>query len=387
MVRHPVVQRRIASLLLLPLLLAGCGGRPAGPPPEDGLPVVAGSWEQLPESPLLPRGNASAVWTGSELVLWGGAAVDPTAPTCPATADCLAPEPGPESGQVAAYDPATRSWRTLTGTPPGYGRSFWAAGRIRDQSTAYDPATGTATPYPPNDLLVYAQAQVVGSDLVTVGWDYGLGELDGVGQVAAASLDLTDPRAQWRQVEWPLPPPGAESLATATDGTEVLVLSEASTPDVCDGRDDYCHRLLRFAPASGTWTDLGVSHERLASFASSGGHVYATLSAPPGSTDPTIDVVEVDPSDGSPTPIGTVDTWSARLLVSDGGRLAVLGDRDVLLPTDDGDWERLPEVPGDPSSAVFVWAGEDLVVWGGAATAGDPGSRNSADGWVFRPPP
>jgi len=35
-------------------------------------------WHQLPGAPLLPRGNAAAVWTGKSLIVWGGELSFPT---------------------------------------------------------------------------------------------------------------------------------------------------------------------------------------------------------------------------------------------------------------------------------------------------------------------
>jgi hypothetical protein len=36
--------------------------------------VAADRWEGLPVAPLAPRARAAAVWTGRELIVWGGEA-------------------------------------------------------------------------------------------------------------------------------------------------------------------------------------------------------------------------------------------------------------------------------------------------------------------------
>lgn len=64
---------------------------------------VADSWDLLPESPLEPRGWHAAVWTGEEMVIWGGA----TGLGC----DYQYPSDG------AAYDPNAGSWRPMTSSP------------------------------------------------------------------------------------------------------------------------------------------------------------------------------------------------------------------------------------------------------------------------------
>lgn len=73
--------------------------------------VGAGDWEPLPPSPLSPRGNSIAAWTGSEALFIGGQSTpDCEDFTCPA----LDP---PDEVDGAAYDPATRSWRTISLAP------------------------------------------------------------------------------------------------------------------------------------------------------------------------------------------------------------------------------------------------------------------------------
>jgi hypothetical protein len=64
---------------------------------------VQDSWRELPVAPLEARGWHSAVWTGSEMVVWGGA----TGLGC----DYGYPTDG------AAYDPATNSWRPIASSP------------------------------------------------------------------------------------------------------------------------------------------------------------------------------------------------------------------------------------------------------------------------------
>ncbi len=70
-------------------------------------PAVSGAtttprWRALPKAPIPGRYAASAVWTGKEMVVWGGRV------------------PGKEAATVgAAYDPATRKWRRIAAAPAG----------------------------------------------------------------------------------------------------------------------------------------------------------------------------------------------------------------------------------------------------------------------------
>lgn len=117
----------------------------------DGQPRSAGaaynpttdSWRTLAGSPLQARHEAATVWTGTEMVLWGGS-----------------PSPGPGFAPFsdgAAYNPTSDTWRLIAASPLA-GRiapAVWtgsemivAAGRTKDgdgpfafaDGAAYDPA-------------------------------------------------------------------------------------------------------------------------------------------------------------------------------------------------------------------------------------------------------
>ena len=62
---------------------------------------AAGTWREIPESPLEPRGALEAVWIGDEFMVFGG----------------TDPETGGDLIDVAAYDPEADAWRTLPDLP------------------------------------------------------------------------------------------------------------------------------------------------------------------------------------------------------------------------------------------------------------------------------
>jgi hypothetical protein len=59
-----------------------------------------------------PRVGASAVWTGHEMLVWGG-----TSPTCGPSGS------GGPCADGAAYDPATDTWRPIASDPAAPARS------------------------------------------------------------------------------------------------------------------------------------------------------------------------------------------------------------------------------------------------------------------------
>ncbi len=104
----------IAAIVFALVALPGHDGRrpetlhvaPSAPvtpaPGANAAELAAGNWTTLPPAPVVTRAKAAVVWTGRELVVWGGATGAPEGHPC---------------ADGAAYNPATRSWRVLPGAP------------------------------------------------------------------------------------------------------------------------------------------------------------------------------------------------------------------------------------------------------------------------------
>jgi len=111
----------------------------------------ANTWRTLPVSGLTPRAHAITVWTGTELVVWGGLNADLTV----------------AYGDGARLDPTTDTWRRLPPAPvPARGQAtavwsghevlLWggdtATGTEVGKGAAYDPTTNTWRPLPLSPL-------------------------------------------------------------------------------------------------------------------------------------------------------------------------------------------------------------------------------------------
>lgn len=94
---------------------------------------AARRWEMLPRSPLGRRVYATSVWTGRQMVIWGGS-------------DESYWRPVPDG---AAYDPATRRWTVLASIPlekrnyhrmvwTGTDVVIWGGYRLSDPNNVYD---------------------------------------------------------------------------------------------------------------------------------------------------------------------------------------------------------------------------------------------------------
>jgi N-acetylneuraminic acid mutarotase len=120
------------------------------------------TWKPMAAWPLAPRYGARAVWTGTRLVVWGGASAE-------------AGEDPPPLADGAAYDPSDNHWTKMTagplggriaplGGPRGGSALFsWGPGTAQDgkrvpaaDSALYDPernrwSPAAAAPAPPRE--------------------------------------------------------------------------------------------------------------------------------------------------------------------------------------------------------------------------------------------
>lgn len=119
------------------------------------------TWRVLPAAPLTPRNAPAAVWTGTEMLLWGG---------------------GPSRGQAsdgAAYDPIANRWRPIPDAPfesAGRPVGVWTgremivlAGFNSSEAGTFNPATGQWRTLPelpghlqaPNPVAVWTGDRIV----------------------------------------------------------------------------------------------------------------------------------------------------------------------------------------------------------------------------------
>jgi len=136
------------------------GGERIARPARTGTPLAgpgSAGWARLPRAPIAPRSEYAAVWTGKEMIVWGGysntthgdgAAYDPAIRTWtkiaagPLTAQDLpvavwtgkdmllfgGSGPSGASSDGAAYDPATNTWRKLAPIPRSLGGNLTGSG-------------------------------------------------------------------------------------------------------------------------------------------------------------------------------------------------------------------------------------------------------------------
>ena len=346
----------------------------AARPPSAGAPVAdepaPAGWRRGSPGPLRHRDGAVEVWTGRELLIWGG---------------------DPDGDTGAAYNPAADRWRTLP--------------------TSSIPARcGATSAWTGRDLLVWGPSCSAG------------------GPTAAAALTAGGPAGgdRWRTL--PAGPlPGGGDPVSAWTGTEWLVLTPSGRAAAFDpgagaggtsGRGGAWRSLpaapRRFTAATAAWTGrelLVAGWEAAGSGPAPAGPVFRHWAA------------ALDPPSGRwralpdpPLELATTAVWDGRRLLAWDQNLHAV----ALDPAGRSGWQRLPDLPVDftdcsprgalvggvvfaeecgrgalfrPAAGLWVriphprslaetpvWTGHDALFWIGRFAG-------SADGtWLYRPP-
>jgi N-acetylneuraminic acid mutarotase len=333
------------------------------------------------------------VWTGKEVIVWGGSSLDE---------ETLSTKPN-RGG--AAYNPRKDSWRKIPPAPipGGHGYSLsWTGEEVlvwgdpdRGRATkgnrgaAFDPTTNAWRRIPGGPLAGRSGhlAAWTGDELII--WGGGLTaskreRYDGEG--AAFDPDTN----KWRRLsEAPLPA-GYDAMGGWT-GTEVIVMVSPMGIE----EDDYPKfaHIAAYDPTSDSWRKL----ER---------PPFVTNVSPPAplldgklfllSLNGPVDGGEVNGYDRSYDTGGIYDSSREKWLTHSDpperpnhtwGQVAL--DDEVVIdglaydPRADS-WRVLPEFPLEPREfPVVVWTGRELIVWGGAGLNHDP---PAASGAAYTPP-
>lgn len=285
--------------------------------------VKTDRWRRVPAAPIRGRFGHSAVWTGDRLLIWGGADMR-----------------GPFS-DGAKYDPETESWALVSAAPLSP-RSHQAAAWTGDEliiwggitadgmaadGAAYRPADDIWRKLAPAPISHYSATGAVwtGAELIV------LASREDGPLVAAAYAPASD---SWRAL--PQAPVGTLDAPPAWTGSEIVLLSHAT---------DHVGQPPRpaqaaYDPATDSWR---------------------ILSYPP------------------PSGAGSdFVAWTGSEVLLYAGHSDLLG----YSPNEDV-WRKLPKAPS-PSREHFgaVWTGREMVIWGGARSAN---AEAPVYGIVYRP--
>jgi hypothetical protein len=373
------------------VLLVGCEGAettresPSDVTTTTALEQAAPIWRALPVAPITGRIAAGSVWTGREMIVWGG----------------LAGTEKARANDGAAYDPVAGTWRTIAPAPAGVGGEahlgavwtgdeamFWAAnppdGPV--SGAAYNPGTNTwrrLADGPLGSRDGYASVWT-GSEMLIIG---GHGGRSYSTPVAAA----VNPRSgAWR----PLPAftdlSGLLLGKAVWDGNEVLALGSHSTS--CPAIGPICGEtrpiFLGFNPATNVRREISLVEAPfdttvpMALLGWTG--TEAAVARYPGSS---VSIARYDPRSQTwrTSPEGPCSRGSA--YVQD----AWLGDRFVAACGDNrlqvydlaaNTWTTVA-AGASPLNAragsAIVWTGTTLLAWSGTiASSGNPTPNDGA---------
>jgi hypothetical protein len=385
------MSRALAALTVCVSLLLGCTPEAVR---ETSGPAAArheaDTWRVIARSPLAKGYGEQGVWTGEEMLVWGGSRLDP---------QTLLAEPMRDG---AAYDPRSDSWRPIPPAPikAGFGYSVtWTGeemlvwgdpddGRTTggNRGAAYDPEADNWRRIPAGPLSPRGGHLSVwtGDELVVWGGHLTRFERERYDGEGAAYDPETD---SWRRLpDGPLPP-GYDAMGAWT-GEEVIVLV---SPMGIQPQDypKFAHAAA-YDPASDTWRKLPRPP-------------FVTNVSPPSpyldgrlfllSLNGDVDGGEVNGYGKSYETGGIFDMASEGWLEhSDPPRRPnqtwlqiALADEVVIdglaYDPEQDSWRKLPKFPLKPREfPVTVWTGRELIVWGGAA-------RPSGNIIVDPPPP
>ena len=388
-----------------------CAGQPPGCGTELGTAssLAAGHWSAIPAAPLSARAGQAAVWTGKELLVWGGGGLGTMYP--------------PSFADGAAYDPATARWHRLPPAPLGARagmaavwtgtRAFFFGGgytsgprgstHLFGDGATYNPTTRTWRLLPPSPLSPRsgATATWTGHDVIVFGGDDANGmTLDGA---------IYDPSTRTWALLPAFPvrtfppvrnaPPGITvhdgpvGTTAVWTGRELLVWVDYQTfsypaPNT-EGIDDV-QQATSWTPGSSSWHRLPSPPTGHYTFGATavwtgsnvlllnGSYCLPSMSCPGNiSNESTYDpstgrwaTIPGNVVSGGTTPL----LWTGRAMMalnfeSVGSGLS-LGDGATLDPSL-GTWTALPRSPlPTVVGASVAWTGRQVLVWGASSPAG-----------------
>lgn len=285
-----------------------------------------------------PRQNHTAIWTGAEMIVWGGR--DPsfydTGGVYDPAIDSWTPTP------VGGNAPSARAWHSAVWT--GTEMIVWGGSGAVDENTGarYDPVLNTWTPVPIDASTPSARARhsAVWTGTRMVVW----GGIDAVGNLDTGGVYEPSPGSDsWKTTSVSAVPLGRSGHTTVWTGTEMIVWGgfDGLTAMSSGGRYD---------PALDAWTATG--------------------------SDPGAPFARQNHS----------AVWTGDEMIVWGGIGIIADDSGARYDPATDSWTPTAETTGVPSPRRWqtaIWTDLEMIVWGGLG-GGDTGSRYSplTDAWT-----
>ncbi|HEX4824928.1 MAG TPA: MopE-related protein [Candidatus Polarisedimenticolaceae bacterium] len=340
----------------------------------------ADTWTEVPidDGTPSPRQNSSAVWTGSEMIIWGG-------------------ENSPSSTNANRYDPVANVWHVTSTAPlPGHSRLgqsviwtgskmiVWGGAGSVPAGCAYTPSTDAWSPIAsaPSPTASGQMAVWTGTEMIV----WGGGYYDDYNNYGGRYDPSTD---SWVSTSMsPAVPSARESASAVWTGSEMIVWGGVINP--FRSNSAYLNTGGRYSPATDSWAPTShgadVPTPRRYHTAVWDGREMIVWGGTPAPTVGLNTGGRYDPISDSwrPTSIGVgvppagqyfvVWTGHEMILVSTscaGGRYDPIAD----------EWTSIATASAPSGCGSAVWSGSEVITWSGLNSSGgryDP----VADHWT-----
>ncbi len=346
-----------------------------------------GSLAHFPEG----RGNHTAVWTGSQMIVWGGdtgGGLDSGGRYDPAT-DTWAPvsragAPAPRAQHSAVWTGTEMIiWGGMRTTPGGTTVYPDAGGRYDPFADAWRPVSTTSEPSPR-----FRHTAVWTGRLMVVWGGFAIDNLDNTGGRYDPVTDTWSPVSQ-------VGAPGLCVEQTAVWTGSLMVVWGGSNPSF----DGLCSGGARYDPSADSWSLMSVANGPTPRT----GHTAVWTGSQMivwGGTDASHDTVNTggryDPAADTWLPTSTIgspvgrtghtDVWTGQRMIVWGGRSNYTGVEVGSAYDPAADTWQATSTTNAPSVRLghtAVWTGTLVVVWGGSIDLGTGGRYDpQTDTWT-----
>lgn len=343
----------------------------------------------IPESPLSGRIAPAAVWTGTEMLIWSGSALATPSGEIP-LADGAAFNPTTGMWRTIATAPIEgRSYPAAIWT--GTEMIVWGGssnGQTLAGGAAYDPAADTwrTLPAAPIDSAMKSTALWTGDEVIVLG---GMRTVSPGGAEAIADGAAYNPATdQWRILP-PLPgtslPPYPQAVWTGS----AVIATVATQPNGPAAADQY--QRVRYRPGDTTWEVVDDDTTATVLVATPGLDGIAAVALTYEANAP-IELLDRNggltaTTDGRPSNLDGQGHYG--LPVWTGNEILFWSGNDLgwAVQPNTNRWRTFPA--GNLANRVDgagVWANGIMLTWGGFISNRDGTTTGGADGIVYRPP-
>ncbi len=311
--------------------------------PVSGQSTNADTWHWMPlgtQSAPAPRDNVSAVWTGTQMLIWGGQ-LSSGSSSYQTNGYCY--HPGTDSWSPMSVENAPTPRYQPTAIWTGHEMIIWGGAKAKDSSgswntgSRYDPVSDTWHPMTTEGAPSPRQGQTAvwtGSKLIV--WA-GEGSQGSPLKSGGCYDPVTD---TWKLVSTKDAPPGCWQSAAVWTGQEMIVWggNYLSVDDSYNFYFTYVKFVGRYDPESDSW-------------------VTKTVSGPPP---PRADCSAI--WDGTEMIVwggynGNSFSYGSHAVLNSGGRFNPVSETWTLMS--------MTQVPATRENHIALWTGKEMIVWGG----------------------